>query len=339
VSALPAKIFDLLYGQPGTGKSENVARLAERIYRETGKTTRIVIGDGSALTYEHLRELGVAQLCFYGGMPYPFTTIERLCRGWWPGPDGVLVRPDTDGNTLANVGLYVFEGVSVISRYLLNGCADKNSEGAKLAQDAAIRFVEGTVDPRTGKVIDGPGTTYSGNSPAHFGFTQSKIVEFIGDSQSLSCHVLWTAHETTNNPDADALNKGELLAGPEAVGKALTASLQKAFNNTLHCCTVGKRGKQQDGFTGRAADELDLEYRLYTRDHFAPSGNALIRYKGCTRNGDAQTPQYLTSTEPGLTLPAFYDMLADVRKARRSSLTSAVVTGPEEAPTRSQSAT
>lgn len=336
MSALPAKIFDLLYGQPGTGKSENVARLAERIYRETGKGTRIVIGDGSALTYEHLRELGVAQLCFYGALPYPFTTIERLCRGWWPNAEGVLVAPGQPGNDLSTVGFYVFEGVSVIAKHLLNACADKGSEGVKLAQDAAIRFVEGTIDPRTGKVVDGPGTTFTGNSPAHYAFVQNKIVEFIGDSNnSLPCHVLWTAHETTNNPDADALNKGELIAGPEVVGKALTVSLQKSFNNTMHCCTVSKRAKQQDTFTGRATDELDLEYRLYTRDHFAPSGNALIRYKGCTRNGDAQTPQYLTSTEPGLTLPAFYDMLADVRKARRGTLTHAVVAPSEEAGTRS----
>lgn len=334
MSTLPTKIFDLLYGQPGTGKSENVARLAERVYRDTGKTTRIVIGDGSALTYEHLRELQVADLCFYGGMAYPFTTIERLCRGWWPNAQGQLVAPGTPGNDLSPVGLYVFEGVSVIGRHLLNACADKSAEGIKLAQDAAIRFTEGTVDPRTGKLLEGPGTVFTGNAPAHFGFVQGKLIEAITDSQHLPCHVLWTAHETTNNPDSDTLNKGELVAGPEAVGKALTASLQKSFQNTLHCCTVAKRGKQQDSFTNRAVDELDLEYRLYTRDHFAPSGAALIRYKGCTRNGDAQTPQYLTSTDPGLTLPAFYDMLADVRKARSAALTRSVVSSSEEAAAR-----
>jgi hypothetical protein len=334
VSALPAKIFDLLYGQPGTGKSENVARLAERVYRETGKTTRIVIGDGSALTYEHLRDMQVADLCFYGGMPYPFTVIERLCRGWWLTDDGVLVPPGAPGNDLTTVGLYVFEGISVIARHLLNACADKAADGVKLAQDAAIRFTEGTIDPRTGKVTDGPGTVFAGNAPAHYGFVQGKVLEAIADSQALPCHVLWTAHEATNNPDADALNKGELLAGPEVVGKALTASIQKSFNNTLHCCTVSKRAKQQDSFTGRATDELDLEYRLYTRDHFAPSGNALIRYKGCTRNGDATTPQYLTSTEPGLTLPAFYDMLADVRKVRSAGLVRSVVAPSEETASR-----
>jgi len=334
VNTLPTKIFDLLYGQPGTGKSENVARLIERIYRQSGKKARVVVGDGSALTYEHLRELQVADLCFYGGMAHPFTTVERLCRGWWPNAEGVLVAPGTAGNDLQDVGLYVFEGISVIARHLLNACADKTAEGVKLAQDAAIRFTEGTIDPRTGKVVDGPGTVFAGNAPAHYGFVQGKVLEAIADSQHLPCHVLWTAHEATNNPDADALNKGELLAGPEAVGKALTASIQKAFNNTLHCCTVSKRAKQQDTFTGRATDDLDLEYRLYTRDHFAPSGNALIRYKGCTRNGDANTPQYLTSSEPGLTLPAFYDMLADVRKARSAALTRSVVAPSEETATR-----
>lgn len=49
-----AKIFDLLYGGPNTAKSESLARLIEHNYRTTRKRSRIVLGDGSGLTYQHL---------------------------------------------------------------------------------------------------------------------------------------------------------------------------------------------------------------------------------------------------------------------------------------------
>lgn len=331
--SLPQKVFDCVYGAPGTGKSESCARVAEHLYRTTGQKTRIVIGDGSALTYEHLVEMGVAELVDYSSHPWPQDTLFNLSEGQWPDPTSPTGWRMTPPEVMAGIGLYIFEGLSVAASYVMShvrgGLADRGARGEKIGQDSPIRIVEGEIDPKTGKLVEGPGTSFGGNSPAHFGHAQRILKETVQRSKKLPCHVLWTAHETTNNPELD-LNK-ELLVGPEVVGKALTGSIQLMFNNTLHCCTVAKRIKQTDAFTGRAVDDLDLEYRLYTRDHFTPSGTTMTRYKACTRGGDGTVPQYLKGGEPGLALLAFYEMLSGMRTTRRSSLKDATQPASEEA--------
>jgi hypothetical protein len=95
-------------------------------------------------------------------------------------------------------------------------------------------------------------------------------------------YVIWTSHEYTNDPDKSQLQK-ELVVGPEVVGRSLTASFQRMFGNTLHFQTIAKRGREKDDFTGRDVVELDLDYRIWTRDHFSPDNNTTIRYKAITR--------------------------------------------------------
>lgn len=323
MTTLPAKLFDCIYGAPGTGKSESCARLAEHLYRMTGLKTRVVLGDGSALTYEHLVHMGVAEVFDFSSQPWPQDTLIRVAAGEWREKHGTWAM--TPPAEMARIGLYIFEGLSVAGSYVMGhvrgGLADRAARGEKIGQDSPIRIVEGEVDPKTGKVIDGPGTVFGGNPIAHYAVAQRSIQEVVQRSKTLPCHVLWTAHETTNNPDND-LNK-ELLVGPEVVGKALTGSIQRMFNNTLHACTVAKRSKQTDAFTGRAVDDLDLDYRLYTRDHFSASGTTMTRYKACTRGGDGTVPQYLSGGQPGTALLAFYTLLSDTRTARAASLTAA----------------
>lgn len=322
---MTGKIRDCIYGASGTGKSEACARLIDTIHATTGKKARIVIGDGSALTYQYLVDMGVAEMYEFTMRPWPTATLKGLARGWWPTASGKL--GPTDPAVMAEIGVYVFEGMSTAARYLMGhsrgGMADRAARGEKLGPDAAIRMVEGEIDPKTGKVIDGTGEAYGSNGQAHYGHVQNLILEIVQESHTLPVPaVLWTAHEATNNPEND-LSK-ELVIGPEIIGKALTASIQRVFTNTLHCCSVAKRTKQADSFTGRAVDDLDLEYRLYTRDHFTPSGNSLTRYKALTRLGDQQFPQYFSADAPGLTLPKYYETLRTFNAHRAATLTAAL---------------
>lgn len=322
----PAKIFDCVYGSSGTGKSEACARLVEAIYKDTGKRARLVIGDGSLLTYEYLIAAGVAQAVEFGAMAWPQDTLVKLSSGWWL-VDGTLVPPGAPGNDLSNVGIYVFEGLSVAGAYIMGnvhgGLAWRSGRGEKIGQDSPIRIVEGDIDPKTGKVIDGPGSSFGGNPPSHYNVAQRTLLDCLQRSKSLPVDaVVWTAHEATNNPEND-LNR-ELIIGPEVVGKALTTSIQRSFNNTIHMCTVTKRAKAQDAFTGKAVDELDTEYRLYTRDHFSAAGTTMTRYKAVTR-AFHEMPLYLVAEEPGLTLIAYYEKLSGVRDQRVAQLTATPV--------------
>lgn len=332
-SILPAKIYDCLYGAPGTGKSEACARLAEYLYRTTGLRTRIALGDGSALTYEHLVQAGVADICDFSVRPDPTTTLKRLSLGWWPDETGLL-RP-TKPEVAATIGLYLFEGLSVAGSYLMQGLAAGSARGEKIGQDSPVRYTEAAeMDPRTGQPIPGTGITYGGNAPIHYHVAQTRLQECLVDSKGLPGHVIWTAHESANNPESDLAK--ELVIGPSVVGKALTATIQRAFNNTLHCCSVAKRTKQTDAFTGRTVDDLDVEYRLYTRDHFSAAGTSMTRYKACTRGTDAKVPQYVTGGGPGDTLLAFYEMLAKMRDLRqqdvRAKIDAPSLTGASSAP-------
>jgi len=341
-----AKIFDLLYGPPASGKSEALARLIEYTYKQTGQTARVVIGDGSALTYEHLVQAGVAEICEFGTRAWPQDTLQKLSSGWWPhpfsptaelvpvgyiGPEPQLPKHTAQGvwqNDISNVGVYVFEGLSVAGAYIMGnvqgGLAERSGRGEKIGQDSPIRIIEGTIDPQTGKLASGPGTAFGGNPPAHYNVAQRTILECLQRSKALPCdYVIWTAHEGDNNPEKD-LNK-EALIGPEVVGKALTGSIQRSFNNTLHCTTAPKKVKKLDIHTGKQVDELDLEYRIYTRDHYSPLGTTMVRYKACTRGGDDTIPQYVVADAPGDALLKYYQLLADMRKLRAAQLTAATV--------------
>lgn len=322
-----AKVFDCIYGGPATGKSEACARLIEHVYRTSGLKARVVVGDGSALTYEHLVESGVADVCEFGTRAWPQDTLQKLTSGWWPDERGEL-RPvgyssANWSNDLQQVGVYVFEGLSVAGAYIMGnvqgGLAERSGRGEKIGQDSPIRIIEGVIDPKTGKVESGPGTAFGGNPPSHYNVAQRTMLDCLQRSKDLPVnYVLWTAHEADNNPDKD-LNK-EALIGPEVVGKALTGSIQRNFNNTLHCMTAQKKVKHVDAHTGKTVDDLDLDFRLYTRDHFSPQGNTLVRYKACTRSVDPSFPQYFSAEKPGEALLQFYQRLHDTRAARVSDL-------------------
>lgn len=326
---LPLKIFDCLYGQPGTGKSESAARLIEQMHRETGKKARIVIGDGSLLTYQHLIDAGIAEVVEYAWRPWPLDTLMKLASGWWPAnasdPSAPLVAPTGD---LLQVGGYVFEGLSVAAAYIMGnvhgGLAWRGGQGEKLGQDSPIRVVEADLDPKTGLPIpnSGPGSKFGGNPPAHYNIAQRNIVGIVQQSRGLPASVvLWTAHEAVNDPEKDALVK-EQIVGPEVAGKALTANIQRIFQNTLHLQTVAKRVKVDDSFTGRKVDELDLDYRLYTRDHFNANGTVMTRYKGCTRAVGESFPQFLTSSEPGQAVLMYYETLKASMLAKQLAMTT-----------------
>lgn len=283
---LPSRIFDLYYGQPASGKSEAARQMVENVYKATGKTARIIVGDGSTATYEHLQDLGIAKICEFSHRHWPPVVMEKLTEGWFPidGPHGELVAPANQPD-FANVGMYVFEGASVVGTYMMSsikgGLAWLSGNGVKIGQDSPFQMFMGELDDK-GKLKDGPGRTYGGNPMSHYGVAQRHIMDAVTRSKGLSPYVIWTAHEATNDPDKNVLNK-ELLVGPEVAGKALTANFQRMFGNTLHFQTVAKKVNLTDDHTGRQRTDLDIDYRIWTRDHFSPDNNTTIRYKAVTR--------------------------------------------------------
>jgi len=276
---IPSRLFDLFYGQTASGKSEAIRELIEFLLSQPGnenKIARIVVGDGSALSYDSLVEQGKVEILEFAHRPNPFYVLPKLSTGWWvSGKDPLDLKliPPQQQPTRANVLIYVFEGITVMGKYVMGdiegGLADQGGKGIKLGQDSPIQITQ-------------EGSTYGGNPMGHYNIAQNIITGTIQRSKGLAPYVIWTAHEATNDPEKSNLVK-DLVVGPGGPGKALTANIPTMFNNTFHFQTVAKRGREKDEFTGRDMQDLQLDYRIWSQQHFSPDNNTMIRYLATTR--------------------------------------------------------
>lgn len=329
-----SKRIDCFYGGSGTGKSEGIVAVMKMMWEQEGLASRAIVGDGSRATYEDsgLIDAGIVEVCDFSNRPWPSTTLARLCEGYWPvdvnDPNSALKAPTLA--SLAKLGVVAIEGVSVGSQYLMGdnkgGLSEQSGRGIKIGQDSPITLEDAIRDEKTGKIIDGPRdekgaiiiSAFGGNPVAHYGYTQRRIAANIERSKTFPNWVIWTGHERSTQDKVS----GEKIIGVEAAGEAMTANLQRVFNNTLHFVGAArKKTKAKDDHTEAMVTELDMEYRVYTRDHFQPDGANFVRYKAVTRGVSAKDmPDYFTDDVPGLSVLRYYRKLAELRKARAAAL-------------------
>ena len=335
-----AKRIECYYGQSGTGKSEALAAVIRQIYEADGLTSRVILGDGSKATYidNGLLDAGVVELCDFSIRPWPLTVMAKLCEGYWPAdvedPNSPLVPPTPE--VLRKLGVFGVEGLSVGAQYIMGdiqgGLAEQSGRGIKIGQDSPVFSKDILLDSKglqvkgSGpKVLDEKGKeiaevfSYGGNPVAHYGYAQRRLLANVERSKAFPNMVVWTAHERSTQDKVS----GEKLVGPEAAGEAITANLPRVFNNTLHFVTASrKKDKKKDDHTEAMVAELDVEYRVYTRDHFHPDGQMFVKYKAVTRGASEKEgmPAYLTSDTPGRSVLEFYQKLADLRKSRAESI-------------------
>lgn len=315
----PGRIFDLYYGAPGSGKSEAIRELIEAFIKQNPDSlARVVIGDGSIATYDNLITRGKVEAVEFSHRKFPIEVAEKLTSGWFPidNPLGELVPPGDQPN-FSRTGLVIFEGASVMASHIMSnidgGLADLAGKGHKFGQDSPFQIPQGEVD-KNGKFLK-DGRNYGGNAMSHFGIGQRHITDAVQRSKGLSPYVIWTAHEYTNDPEKDQIIK-EMTVGPEVIGKKLTTTFQRMFGSTLHFQTVATRKKVTDTHTKKDRQELDLDYRIWTRDHFSPDQNTLIRYKAVTRGVKTLDDYYNSITE-------YYDALREAQ-IREGGLDTAV---------------
>jgi hypothetical protein len=299
---------ELVYGKSGSGKTTWWMTMAEDIFKRTGKTTRLYIGDGGFATVDGagLVEDGIVEAFHFNNVAWPLTTVRHMGRGYWPNDKGVLVPPEPEA--LAKVGLFVFEGLTVMSDYVMGsitgGLADRASKGEKIGQDSPVM------------VKDPSGETYGGNAMAHFMVGQGRIREVVQLTSTLPGRVIWTAHEKAAEDKDDG---NEKIIGPAAVGKALTATIPGWFGNTIHLTGATKKVRAKDAATGKDVDRYEIEKRAYTRDHSDPDGLVFVRCMANARvplvNGKQTMPEFLAPPDP----LKFYQIIEDAKEAVRAS--------------------
>lgn len=337
-----AKRIECFYGQTGTGKSEAVASVIEQIYLQSGLSSRVIIGDGSRATYvdRGLVDEGIVQILDFSIRDWPTTVLAQLCMGYWPAdvddPKSPLLPPQP--GDLLKLGVFAVEGLSVGSQYLMGdrkgGYAERASKGIKIGQDSPVFLVDAELDKNGNAIANtGPGNTYGGNPMSHYGFVQRRMLTNVESTKVFPGVVIWTAHERA----AQDRVSGEKMIGPEAGGEALTTSLPRYFNNTLHFASVAKGNTVKDDHTEKMVKELDVEYRIYTRDHYNadPTSPTMTKYKVVTRGTRPEVvdgkgkviepgmPLYLTNSDPGAAVLEFYKRLADRNGGRAAALKAA----------------
>lgn len=318
---------DLYWGPPGVGKTQAIiARMVAAAQR--GQKSLAFVGDGSGVAYKAsgLVDAGVLEVIQYTNWNWPSSVCRRLTEGWVPDsldPTNDTWVPMPKGT---HYGVIAIEGASVMGTYLMShkkgGMAYRAAKGERLGPDAAIRYVDADLDPHTGLPIKGTGTdlAFGGHGQAHYGQTQSNVVGYIQSSAMLPAEeVIWTAHE---RGVTEKISQKQFV-GPEVSGSAITVGLGKLFGHVLHFTTATKRtrGGAKDAHLDKNLDHLDVEYRIYTRNHVAVDGASTAEYLAISRGVSASDmPAYLTADTPGVAVMQFYEIIARLQKTRAEEI-------------------
>jgi hypothetical protein len=280
----PFLIRDLVYGVSGSGKTTWWLQMAKAVYAATGKKTRWYLGDGGGATIQMAGVVGspaaddeigptpFVEIMNYNLWEHPLETTQRICEGWWAqdpsDPGSKLLPPSKD--ELAEIGLFVYEGLSVMSDYImgdkLGGLANRMSKGEMLNSDASFKLKDGDL-------------TFGGNARTHYGFTQRRILDLVERTRALPGHVGFTAHERKSDDD----DTRQSWIGPDVCGNVLTVKIGASFGNTIHLMPVRQVSKVTDAVTKKSIESITLERRAYTRAHYDPEGQHFTRYFANTR--------------------------------------------------------
>lgn len=301
---------ELVYGASQSGKTTWNLSLAENMFVKRGRKTRWYLGDGGGETILNsgLIEAGAVEVFEFSKRDNPFATMQLCCEGYWPedlsDPNSKLVKP-TD---FSDYGLFVFEGLSVGSDYMMGdkkgGLADRAAKGEKIGQDTPF-------------VVSEDGLKFGGNPPSHFGFVQRRIVDLIERTRAIQVPmVIWTAHERKAE-EGDL--KGVFMFGPDVCGQALTSKIGAYFGNTIHMQVASKKTKKKDALTGRDIEVIENEHRAYTRKHSDPEGNTSLKYYANNRmpkEFGQDMPEFLCPADP----IKFYSILEEGKKKKLALL-------------------
>lgn len=300
------------------------------VYNTHGWKSRVLVGDGSAATYQDLVEAGIVELYDYTVHEWPISTLEQLAEGAWPADPAdpkcpfisVAAQEKAGDMRTRNLGITCIEGLTVAGEYImgdaLGGFANRAAKGERIGGESEIRLIDGEFNTK-GDLINGSGRAYGGHTQSHYGQGQDRLANVIERSKAFRRGVIWTAHE------GEAESSGEKIIGPRGVGNKGTGQFSKKFGNTLHFTKAEKVVKRPDPFTGVPINQLELVYRIYTRDHYKPEGKVFGRYLAVSRiKFPEMLPDYLESNTPGESIMKVYDII-EASVARAKSLHKAPV--------------
>lgn len=233
----------MLCGRSGAGKTSQLGQLAERIYRDSGKRSRIYVADpgGIGPILPHV-DVGIIEPV-YMNTTDPWIFLSRAVRGYIRNTKGKweVSHPE-------DVGGYFFESASAFGESLKANLAQAAASGNNVGGTTMVSFSREDEGERVG---------IGGNNLAHYGIGQEFIYQSIIESFKLPAEMIaWTTRLSKQTDDASAV---ATISGPEILGKAKTADVPAWFMYTFRIDVVpGER---------RGTREVPEKHILYLGQH------------------------------------------------------------------------
>lgn len=202
----------LLYGDSGDGKSALCGEMAEWVFKQEGKKTRMYTADrGGTETIRPYINLGIIEVEELGTND-PWIWLTKAVRGF-KRVEGKWVL---DAAANEKIGLFCFESMTSVADALMQNLSQKAAAGVNIGGGGNVNF---------SIAADGESVKVGGNNMAHYGVVQTRIVEEVWESQRLPGWLIWTA---SVKRDDDPNSAGKVL-GPAIAGKALTGEVPRWF--------------------------------------------------------------------------------------------------------------
>lgn len=304
---IPNRI-ELVYGKSGSGKTTWWLRLAEHFWITYKLKTRLYIGDGGLETVLNtgMIDEGIVEYMDYTIRDNPLNVTQKVCKGYWAADPQDAQSPliAQSPSELEQIGMFVFEGLSVMSDYIMGnkegGLAYRAGKGEKIGTDPVIAIKDGDI-------------TFGGPSWGHYGFAQSRMMNLIESTKGLPRWKQWTAHVCRYEDK----KTNEIGFGPDIAGQALTPFIGAAFGNTIHLHPAHKNVKSKDPLTSKEVEQRQVHYRCYTREHYDPDGLTFVKYFANNR----MPPEFSTDMPEFLDPDPlkFYEILANATKKAKDA--------------------
>lgn len=273
-----------IYGSTGTFKTTAIAHLSRYIAEKTGKATLLFSADGGGW--------GPCQEEVDAGMirPYrcdtatiPLPILRKVSQGYWPrNPD----EPDISKVSFVpvnwdEIGGIAVEGFTSIGTMLMRHAADK---ALNTGQEATSTFVQPILvnDQMTQE-------KFSGNSKAHYNFTQNQLYGMTMNFTSLPVdYVLFTGLEKKAEDDDRTT-----VYGVAVPGKAITNMIPTWIGDLIHAqdYAVPRDVQVPDPLKPGSmitTQVIDTVCRYYFKKHPDPGTNIMFPAKPRVSHGAVQ---------------------------------------------------
>lgn len=264
----------IIYGESGDTKTSQLYHLAKYIIKKTGKKLRLISADGGGYSPfedpspdpffkgKSLIESGWVEAFDISYRQYALADMRRLAEGYWPrkykgdlqgyfkNEERCLTTPE-EWEGLAG---YLIEGITSISKLLLNHIAD---------QDGAVGF-------KKSFEYDEEGYKISGLQEGHYGIVQKEIykIQVHGFGRLPIDWCIWTALVAKGTDK----RTGTKVFGPKSAGDATTFEIPSWFMDCMHLSQETITSAEGKGVVKKVAwfrqhndIELDIPYLCKAR--------------------------------------------------------------------------